>query len=128
MRFERAVQVVNVFGYNGREILLRSVLRGITVSENQVEDVKEFRIRLKWGSSEAIDTIYANHLFVTHAGGEFYLVFGELEPVFEIDRDNPPEYLEITPVAKIAVAPESMVKFAEAIEENIAKYMKSKEQ
>ena len=76
-------------------------------------------VKLVWGNPTNIPTIYANNLYITHAGNEFYLVFGEIvSPIF--DLDHLPEQLEIKPVAKIAVTPENMVKFVDAIAENMA--------
>ena len=79
-------------------------------------------VRLVWGSSINVPTTYANNLFITHTANEFYLVFGELSPVTELDIEQVPEYLEIKPVAKIAVTPENMVKFADVIAENMVKF------
>jgi hypothetical protein len=84
---------------------------------------KGITIRLQWESAEDVLTVYANHLYISHAGGnEFYLVFGELGPQVDLDRDNPPECLEIEPVAKIAVSPPNMIKFSEVIQDNIAEF------
>ena len=46
---------------------------------------------------------------------EFRLLPEELDISF-------PEYLEIKPVVKLAIAPDAMVQFAEAIIRNVAKY------
>ncbi|MFZ5821952.1 MAG: DUF3467 domain-containing protein [Chloroflexota bacterium] len=79
-------------------------------------------IRLVWGDSANIPTIYANNLYITHAGSEFFLVFGEMSPIMELDIEKMPEELIIKPVAKIVIAPENMVKFADVISGNVAKY------
>jgi hypothetical protein len=79
-------------------------------------------IRLLWGSMTEIPTVYANQLFIAHTGGEFYLIFGELTPPPDLDRDNPPDYLEIRPVAKIALSTENMLRVAEVIGENVSQY------
>lgn len=79
-------------------------------------------IRLVWGDSTSIPTIYANNLYITHAGSEFFLIFGEMSPIMEIDIEKMPEELAIKPVAKIAITPENMLKFADVISGNVAKY------
>ena len=79
-------------------------------------------IKLAWGNPADVLTVYANNLYITHAGNEFYLVFGETPPIAELDASRLPEHLEIKPVAKIAVTQENMVKFADAIAENTAKF------
>jgi hypothetical protein len=94
----------------------------ITETEQQQEG---FAIPLRWGDASTIPTIYANHLFLTHAGGEFYLVFGELAPVTHIDKDSPPDCLEIKPVVKIAITSENMLGIAEAIQINVSRFKES---
>ncbi len=90
----------------------------------QNETIKGIPISLKWGEANQIPTIYANHLYITHSGGEFYLVFGELAAIINIDKENPPESLEIKPVAKIAITPDNMLRFAEVIQTNLNNYQK----
>ncbi len=85
-------------------------------------------IKLVWSDASNIPTIYANNLYITHAGSEFYLVFGELAPTMELDIDNLPEKLEVKPVAKIAISHENMIKFADVISGNVAKYNEKREQ
>ncbi len=78
-------------------------------------------IPVKWKDAKDTQTRYANHLMVTHAGGEFYLVFGELFfPAMA--QDEKPEYVEIVPVARIAISPDNMIRFSEAIRQNIEKF------
>lgn len=91
-------------------------------NEKKSHEAEAIPIKLSWGSSDKAPTIYANNLYITHAGNEFYLVFGELPPILELDIENLPEYLEIHPVIKIAVSPENMMKFANAIQENVDKF------
>jgi hypothetical protein len=81
--------------------------------------IQKVQISLQWGDASQISTVYANQLYITHSGGEFYLVFGELAPITNMDKDNLPEYLEIKPVAKIAITPENMLRFSEVIQTNI---------
>lgn len=97
--------------------------------QSAVEQEKKNRgtvsISTQWETAEDLPTIFANHLFVTHAGGnEFYLVFGELNPQPDLDRENPPEYISIKPVAKIAVSPDNMANFARVIQDNVKKYLR----
>jgi len=77
-------------------------------------------IPVRWALGEPVPTVYANQLFITHFGGEFYLVFGELAPTTE--PGSVPECVWVKPVARIAVAPENMARMADAIRENVAKY------
>ncbi|MBN1148409.1 MAG: DUF3467 domain-containing protein [Anaerolineales bacterium] len=88
----------------------------------------EVYIKVKWGTADGIQTVYANQLYITHAAGEFYLVFGELAPLMELDKDNPPDSIEVVPVAKIAITPNSMQAFTRAMQDNIEKYSKRLEE
>jgi hypothetical protein len=92
--------------------------------ESEAKRPKEITIPLEWGETTEIPTLYANHLYITHSGGEFYLVFGELAPV-NIDQENPPDTLVIKPLVKIALIPENMLKFAEVIKKNVDNFKKS---
>ena len=96
----------------------------MATNKNSDEPIKPdgVTIKLVWDEAANVPTVYANQLYITHAGNEFYLVFGEMTPVYRIDMANPPEQLEIKPVARIAVTPENMVRFADAIAENMASF------
>ena len=90
------------------------------------DDLRERRLRLRWRENEELTTLYANHVYVSHAGNEFYLVFGEVVPpniADESDFETLPEYLDITPVARIAIAPDAMLKIVGAISSNVEAYM-----
>lgn len=92
--------------------------------ESEIKKPKEITIPLRWGDTTETPTLYANHLYITHSGREFYLVFGELAPV-NIDQDNPPDTLVIKPLVKIAIIPENMLKFIEVIRKNVDNFKKS---
>ncbi|MCC7353272.1 MAG: DUF3467 domain-containing protein [Anaerolineae bacterium] len=87
----------------------------------------EIKFKLVWPESLAeYPTIYANHLFITHTGSEFYLVFGEAVPFTPANLS--PEKLEtlksvsIKVVAKIAVSPPAMLAMASVIQANVEKF------
>ena len=91
--------------------------------EQRVAGIEGKPVQLVWGLADDLPTVYANHLYITHAGqNEFYLVFGELGPQAGLDVDNPPDHIEIKPVAKIAVSPPNMLRMAEAIMDNVGKF------
>ncbi len=102
------------------------------MSEEQMtnQDIQEttgVAIPIRWGTGEQAPTFYANQLFISHTGNEFYLVFGELSPIISLDKqDDLPDYLEIKPVVKIAVSPPNMVNFTKAIQENMGKLVNKK--
>ena len=76
-----------------------------------------------WKKADNIPTVYANQLIISHATqGEFFLFFGEMTPPATVNPADYPEYLEVTPVAKIAISPENMLRFAEVIAGNIESF------
>jgi len=81
-------------------------------------------IPMRWRAISETTTIYANNLLITHGGGEFYLIFGETIPPIILDTtvDKIPEIVDIKPVVRIAVTPENIERFADAIIKNIEKY------
>lgn len=87
---------------------------------------QEIIIPLRWKSSEHLSTTYVTHLRVLHTANEFYLVFAEIDPVaYVFDRSDPPEYLDVQPVVKIAVSPTQMRAFIAALQTNMEKYLET---
>ena len=81
---------------------------------------------IRWGSADDIPTLYANQLFVSHAGPEFFLIFGNITApllVGEVEKDSLPEFLQVKPVARIAVTREQMLEFAKAIHQNVERFL-----
>src|SRR5437868_13414651 len=69
-----------------------------------------------WLPLDDAPTAYANQLYVTFTGREFYLVFGELLiPLLTGNKESMPSSLQIRPVLKIAITPDSMIDFAKVI-------------
>jgi tripartite-type tricarboxylate transporter receptor subunit TctC len=78
----------------------------------------------RWGKSDELATTYANQLYISHSGAEFYLVFGEATPPTEsINKQSSPKYVEIRPVARIAVSPEVMIQMANVIGQNVSRFV-----
>ncbi len=81
-------------------------------------------VKLEWEEIEALPTVYANNVAVTHASGdEFYLIFGEAAPPTEMFRRGTVQRIPIRPVAKIAVFPGSMLRIARAIYQNAQNFL-----
>jgi hypothetical protein len=95
--------------------------------DQQSGAVREVTVR--WAETvEQMPTSYANHLFISHAGPEFFLIFGVVTPPAVVPgSEHDFEDLQAVPVAKIAVSPETIVRMARTIEENVQKYMGTKE-
>jgi hypothetical protein len=90
-------------------------------------ELKQIPVRWRRGTEE-MPTSYANHFFISHAGPEFFLMFGVVTPPTVLPGDEVViEEIEAAPVAKIAVSPEVMVGIADAIQDNLRKYMETRE-
>lgn len=101
----------------------------IVTNENGDESAEiRVPIRTAWQSDviSEVPTIYANQLLITHAGPEFFLVFGVVTPL-PVSPDEELGLTElsplpVTPVAKIAVSPDAMATMAETIQGNVETY------
>ena len=90
-------------------------------------DKQEKAIRVIWGSEEGTELVYANQLFVSHAGGtEFNIVFGQLTPPLTVglNENELPEHLEIKPVAHIVIGPDVMRTFVRVLVDNLETFEK----
>ncbi|MEW6718669.1 MAG: DUF3467 domain-containing protein [Chloroflexota bacterium] len=86
------------------------------------QEIKEKRIKIIWGSDENLPALYANHLYVSHAGEtEFHLVFGHLSPplTMGIDESELPDSVKIKPVAKVVISPDAMRAFVRLLSDNL---------
>lgn len=80
-------------------------------------------IRLRWDPGADVNTTYANQLFLSHAGNQFYLVFGEARVPAYFREDDAPEEVPVSVVARIAVTPDAMLEFRRAIDANVDRYL-----
>jgi len=91
----------------------------------------EVRLRLRWQDASDLPTLYANQVYISHAGGEFYVIFGEVQQPVLVNLT--PEELqkiaevEVKPVVKLVFTPETMISIAEAIADNIRKFQQRQE-
>ncbi|MFH1907831.1 MAG: DUF3467 domain-containing protein [Chloroflexota bacterium] len=89
------------------------------------QETKEKRIKIIWGSDENLPALYANHLYVSHAGEtEFHLVFGHLSPplTMGIDESELPDSVKIKPVVKIVISPDAMRAFVRLLSDNLGAF------
>jgi len=96
-----------------------------TLAEDQ-DKPTEIRLRVRWEDASDLPTLYANQVFITHAGGEFYVVFGELQPTVLMnvtpEQAQQLEEVSIRPVAKLVFSPDAIARIARAMHENVGKY------
>jgi hypothetical protein len=76
----------------------------------------QVRIPLEWSSSADTPILYANQVMVSHAGPEFFLVFGVVLP--PESPDQIPDSLTIEPQVRVVVAREAMPAIVQALADN----------
>jgi hypothetical protein len=81
------------------------------------------QLKMHWGPTTDLETIYVNHMAITHSGPEFYLIFGELPMPLVLGEGEIPDELEIIPKVRLAITPLQMKNMSEAIYENCQKYL-----
>jgi hypothetical protein len=76
--------------------------------EGQEEEAVQ--LRLRWQDHSQLPTLYANQVYMTHAGNEFYVIFGEVQlPVL------------------VNVTPETISPIVDAMAENVRKFLERQE-
>lgn len=81
--------------------------------------------RLRWQDTAGLPTLYANQVYITHAGTEFYVVFGEVQlPVLVNVRPEDIGELEVKPVAKLVFTPEAIIPIVEAMADNLRSFQR----
>jgi hypothetical protein len=80
-------------------------------------------VKLRWESDEDLETIYVNHLRVTHAGPEFYLIFGELPMPVILGEEEAPSELVVYPKVRLAISPKQIKSIAEVLYKNVQSYL-----
>ena len=94
---------------------------------------KEQRVefRMRWEEATDLPSVYANQVYITHAGGEFYVIFGEVELPIMLslapDELKGPRDLVVKPVAKLVFTPSAMAAVVKAMAENVRKYEQRQE-
>jgi len=95
------------------------------------EQEREVKLALHWLDSSSLPTLYASQVYVSHAGGEFYVIFGEVQqPIWvnltraEIEEKG---RVAVRPVAKLVLTYENMKRFVEVVAANLATYEKRRE-
>ena len=82
------------------------------------------QIRLRWQDASDLPTLYANQVYITHAGTEFYVVFGEVQlPVLTNKKPEELEELQVKPVAKLVFTSEGIVPVVQAMADNVRKFL-----
>ena len=103
------------------------------MAEKKKPEIKEKAIRLFWESPDSLP-VYANHLQVTHAGGnEFHIYFGYSAPpltygLTEEEIEALPDKITIKPLTNIVITPEMMRVIVKVMSENLANYEEKKGQ
>lgn len=83
-------------------------------------------VELRWEDASTLPTLYANQAYITHAAGEFYLIFGEVQLPILLDttREAPAtrRVFAVKPVAKLALTPRTMKAILAAMSKNVGNF------
>ena len=85
------------------------------------------KVNLQWERIDDTPTVYANQLIVSHAGPEFYLIFGETAPIVAGKPEDLPPFVPVKPRIKIAVTYPAMQAFVAVLNENFTHFMQKVE-
>mgnify|MGYP001145426272 CR=1 FL=1 len=95
---------------------------------DQDKDNSEFiQIPVEWDWNNELETIYVNHLRVTHSGPEFYIYFGELPFPANLSKEGAPKKLVIKTKVRLVISPDQMGNIVKALNENYEKFLNKKE-
>jgi hypothetical protein len=89
----------------------------------------EITVNLSWDNVDQLSTIYANQMYITHGGKEFYLVFGEVvTPLFFDVPSGSSVTLPVKQLVRVAVSFESMLEFTKTINQNVARFIQTQQE
>lgn len=82
------------------------------------------KVEIKWKPDSNLESIYVNHIKMTHTGPEFYLTFGELPMPAILQGQKFPKELEIIPKVRLVISPEQIKAISDVISENCEIYLR----
>lgn len=88
--------------------------------------MEEKGIPIYWEDDKDLQTHYVNHMFVSHNGGEFYIVFGELSPFVRNANMKLPDEVFVKPIIKIVLTSENMKEFLDVLNKNYQNFEEKK--
>ncbi|HET6223068.1 MAG TPA: DUF3467 domain-containing protein, partial [Dongiaceae bacterium] len=83
----------------------------------------QVRIPLEWGDADDVPILYANQVMVSHAGPEFFIVFGVVVP--PSNPEELPDAFTIKPQVRVVVARDAMPAIVQALTDNLSRFRSS---
>lgn len=83
----------------------------------------QVRIPLEWEERDDVPIVYANQVLISHAGPEFFLVFGTVIP--PVNTTEIPDTLKIKPQVRVVVSREAMGAIVKAMNDNLRRFQES---
>jgi hypothetical protein len=80
----------------------------------------QVRIPLEWQDDDDVPIVYANQVLISHAGPEFFLVFGTVVP--PLNTTEIPDTFKIRPQVRVVVSREAMGPIVQAMNDNLRRY------
>jgi hypothetical protein len=80
----------------------------------------QVRIPIEWDDPGEAPIVYANQVLISHAGPEFFLVFGVVVP--PLNTNDLPDTLKIRPQVRVVVSREAMGSIVQAMNDNLQRF------
>lgn len=80
----------------------------------------QVRIPIEWEDTEDVPIVYANQVLISHAGPEFFMVFGVVVP--PLNTTELPDSLKIHPQVRVVVSREAMGSIVQAMNDNLQRF------
>lgn len=93
------------------------------MAQGKKQAANKTQVKLVWDKVTRAPTVYTNQLVVSHSGGEFYLIFGEMQIPTILHDEKPPTEIKVKEVARIAVTPDMAVQFANVLSESVSRFL-----
>ncbi|MFN2116040.1 MAG: DUF3467 domain-containing protein [Anaerolineae bacterium] len=80
----------------------------------------QVRIPLEWEEDDEVPIVYANQVLISHAGPEFFIVFGTVVP--PLNTSEIPDSFKIRPQVRVVVSRDAMGSVVQALTDNLRRF------
>lgn len=98
-------------------------------NEKDIPTSDRIGLPIQWSVSDELSTCYATNLVVQHTEHEFFITFFELVPPITLGKTSDEikqiESVQAHALTRIAVTPERLESFIQAMQENLDRYRAS---
>jgi len=95
------------------------------------ESIEGVSIPIQIEGAEKVPIAYANYIFITHTGNEFFVTFAQIHPPYLISPKKEDieriQSIPATVVSRIALTPSKTKELIDVLQDNYNKYVKQEE-